>query len=691
MGSLAHGDEVSSLPFEQQTPGSDGLGGEINVEATLLKILEESSEQIAPSEALKSASPVAVTSESVLGHVAGTSHDDRSKVSGYARLDFENNTFYVQTLQVILGRRSNDELMQGSHAVDVHISSKKAISRKHAKIFYNFGTQRFEISILGRNGAFVDDMFVEKGITLPLADGTKVQIGDIPFAFLLPSLDPPDNVTTPAKPFNPADAINLRSNLYSRSASHSPSTSNVSMNNSPSKRVQDDNQGLLTSLEQPGTPSTTVDSSVKPQVSKQPRMGKPAMPPRYGRPASLAVSSLPGVPAHLVQGGNALKVASGSYPGSSKPNGNRPVGPARSLAAPKGDKHHASGTAGVSENPQNGSQPGNSVTSSNTDPARNSIPGRKRNSRPTEFIPEQNRTRPAASLPSIIASVLREQPNTVSGVLNRIRELYPYYRYCGDGWQSSVSHSMALDPAFKKLAHQEDGWLWTVEGSFVDDNEHPTPKHQDSRAKETTARSGEQKLKKPAFNSHSQPHRPGSGKQKTIAELASEISRDTRTSYSGSIKEQLAANRSQSPLAEYERASSSGSTPSATPTGSGSPTMAPTNPTSSAAPTAAPTTSTDTKKALAYVQKELFTLYKTRNLHYDTATTTEIITKALTTTIAQVKVVGAKAGCGDNALGFLVERAPHQVSKILDIALGKSIREREQKRASSEPYPPAKR
>ena len=58
--------------------------------------------------------------------------------------------------------------------------------------------------------------------------------------------------------------------------------------------------------------------------------------------------------------------------------------------------------------------------------------------------------------------------------------------------------------------------------------------------------------------------------------------------------------------------------------------------------------------------------------------------------------MGAKAGCGDNALGFLVERAPQQVSKILDIALSKSIRDKEasvspSKRSYEENYPPAKR
>lgn len=94
--------------------------------------------------------------------------DNVPRVSAYARLDFSTFIFYVQTLQVILGRSGNNNAQS---IVDIDLGPIKAISRKHAKIFYNFGTQRFELSVLGRNGAFVDDDFVELGSTVPLKDG----------------------------------------------------------------------------------------------------------------------------------------------------------------------------------------------------------------------------------------------------------------------------------------------------------------------------------------------------------------------------------------------------------------------------------------------------------------------------------------------------------------------------------------
>lgn len=124
------------------------------------------------------------------GDPAGQSDDDSAKrISAYARLDFESFTFYVQTLQVILGRRPENDA--GNSMVDVHLGPAKAISRRHAKIFYNFAAQRFEITVMGRNGAFVGDQFVEPNSTVPLWDSTRVQIGQIIFTFVLPNVPLP--------------------------------------------------------------------------------------------------------------------------------------------------------------------------------------------------------------------------------------------------------------------------------------------------------------------------------------------------------------------------------------------------------------------------------------------------------------------------------------------------------------------
>ncbi|KAK3825935.1 MAG: fork head domain-containing protein [Benniella sp.] len=108
-------------------------------------------------------------------------------VQAYAKLEGESFCYYVRTLQVTFGRKASS-----SDQVDIHLGPTKAISRQHARLFYNFTTQRFEMMVFGKNGAFVNDQFVEKGVTVPLENRTKIQIGEVSFSFLLPKIDADD-------------------------------------------------------------------------------------------------------------------------------------------------------------------------------------------------------------------------------------------------------------------------------------------------------------------------------------------------------------------------------------------------------------------------------------------------------------------------------------------------------------------
>jgi hypothetical protein len=944
---------------------------------------------------------VPITSEAALGSSNHEDDKDSSKISAYARLDFENFTFFVQTLQVILGRKSNDELLQSSHhAVDVHLSSTKAISRRHAKIFYNFGTQRFELSVLGRNGAFVDDAFTEKGITVPLADGTKIQIGDIPFAFVLPSIDSNtnDNSAGTAKQFNPSDAINLRSNLYKVSESpskndqkpkqskeadkpreesksnilQSPSNSNSdnsshtsrrtsqsksntsrrlsgarkksvtndeiddilneletnsinaideeeselldseiqSILNDPDSHGQDEEMDLdeenllkLTQFNEASNEEDEIDKLVqqhnleqgvtwdedeldredendddmhdidldlsvldqeiatlaplidahhqdlmkekeekrkqleqekrkkelqqlrkmagkklpfnKPKVKPStgsvsqpptrstPLMGKPAV-PRMGRPASIQPpasrlygrqapinglskaqlvdnrlttmsSPLAGLPTHLVAQGSAnsglpLKIAQGTHHSMAhlvNSQMSKPLMPPKP-PAPKLDVQLQTITSSTSSTiripiraitidskvelppvcvPKNLTEQKDTPKVPKRRKDINQIKKAAKSIYTIDEIPEHYRIKPTLSYPLMITNVLKSKGGdiglTLSEINESIKEIYPYYKYCPDGWQASVSHNVTLNKIFKRISKKEydANWTWGIDDAYIAEREKVKQKQQEmaaAKAKAAAIKAEELKQKQrleaqqgtthnivgrnfaspyglsplnaglrmpqSQFISQLQQKQMGSAntngqKPKTIAELASEIRRDgligskaplyfkpqstLQVNSSGelvkrndipatvsspaastvsqqpqvttnTIKAQLAANRSQSPS-------------SLSPTSQGTHTLS----------EAKPKMNQDTKKSLAYLQKELFTLYKARKLSYNTATTTEVITKALATTIAQVNIIGVKAGCGDNALSFLVEKAPQQVSKILDIALTKSIKEKQ--------------
>ena len=86
-------------------------------------------------------------------------------VQAYAKLEGETVCYYVKTLQVTIGRRTSP-----TDQIDLHLGPIKSISRQHARLYYNFDIQRFELYISGKNGAFINEHFVEQGYTVPLED-----------------------------------------------------------------------------------------------------------------------------------------------------------------------------------------------------------------------------------------------------------------------------------------------------------------------------------------------------------------------------------------------------------------------------------------------------------------------------------------------------------------------------------------
>ncbi|KAL8668086.1 MAG: hypothetical protein Q9202_000064 [Teloschistes flavicans] len=69
-------------------------------------------------------------------------------------------------------------------------SSHKSISRKHVRIAFNFEKHLFEVIVLGRNGAFVDEEWYPEGDVQPLRSGSLIQIGGVGIRFLLPDVAP---------------------------------------------------------------------------------------------------------------------------------------------------------------------------------------------------------------------------------------------------------------------------------------------------------------------------------------------------------------------------------------------------------------------------------------------------------------------------------------------------------------------
>ncbi|GES94562.1 fork head domain-domain-containing protein [Rhizophagus clarus] len=134
---------------------------------------------------------------------------------------------------LILGRKTS-----GSDQVDIHLGSTKAISRQHARLYYNFQEQRFELMIFGKNGAYINESFCEKGVTVPLENRTKIQIGEVVFLFLLPKMD--DEVVTSTTVEN--DTYNITSNTAYQEATFD--------HDSPSENGQNYSNGYITTTSQ---------------------------------------------------------------------------------------------------------------------------------------------------------------------------------------------------------------------------------------------------------------------------------------------------------------------------------------------------------------------------------------------------------------------------------------------------------
>ena len=95
------------------------------------------------------------------------------KISAYYSLVFPNFTYYLQTLNVTIGRRcipTSTASSSDQTQVDVDLGPLKSVSRLHARIEYEEEEERFVLVVLGRNGAWVDGAWCGKGNKVPLSE-----------------------------------------------------------------------------------------------------------------------------------------------------------------------------------------------------------------------------------------------------------------------------------------------------------------------------------------------------------------------------------------------------------------------------------------------------------------------------------------------------------------------------------------
>ncbi|OBZ76889.1 Fork-head transcriptional regulator 2 [Grifola frondosa] len=123
------------------------------------------------------------------------------KISAYYSLVFPNFTYYLQTLNVTIGRRcipTSAASSSDNPQVDVDLGPLKSVSRLHAKIEYDEEEQRFVLLVIGRNGAWVDGVWSGSGSKVSLGDRSQIQIASRTFHFVLPPPSPPEDSPSPS-------------------------------------------------------------------------------------------------------------------------------------------------------------------------------------------------------------------------------------------------------------------------------------------------------------------------------------------------------------------------------------------------------------------------------------------------------------------------------------------------------------
>ena len=167
--------------------------------------------------------------------------------------------------------------------------------------------------------------------------------------------------------------------------------------------------------------------------------------------------------------------------------------------------------------------------------------------------------------------------------------MFPYYKYCPDGWQSSVRHNLSLNKSFRKVSKEGKGWLWGLDEDYIAERE----KQKKKQAEVAAAKAEAAQLRLEQQQS-----------QKTKKSTTFNPSRKSNAGSNQSISQTLAANR---------------------------------------ATTKKPSSGNDQQRTLKYLQEQLMILTKDRK-GLSKQVIANILTQALAMTINQVTQAAKNKG-----------------------------------------------
>ena len=331
--------------------------------------------------------------------------------------------------------------------------NKKSISRRHARIAFNFEKHYFELLFLGRNGGFLDEEWFAPGDIQPLVNGSVIQIGGLGVRFILPDVPPGE---TGADEIENGDHESIEADSVEDAE------------DSNEEELQDQETGKMT---------TRGRGKINPQVEADKARNKrkgPGRPPKNGvmskrEQAQMARESREKIkdPAQRKAEGisgrgkgktaKALELEQSSLQAS----GRRKYTKRKRAGGLDGDQNIRESTEMTDSAPPEQATP--------VKPPKEKRPPKPPRSPSPQWdestlTPEQL-AKPQASYVILIHEALTNSKTgamSLPQIYRAIERKYPYFKLkvTTQGWQSSVRHNLGQHAAFRKIERDGKGWMW---------------------------------------------------------------------------------------------------------------------------------------------------------------------------------------------------------------------------------------
>lgn len=393
-----------------------------------------------------------------------------AQVQAYAKLAGSSWTYYVQSLNVVIGRTSDP--VSDDNDVQIDLGPAKVVSRKHATIQYN--GEFWELTVSGRNGVKVDKVSHKEGSTR-LYSGNILDIGGVQMMFVLPDT-------------KPRIAPGFRKKLYQLAGGYIGKTSNPSIPQERDPFQKESSSERPVPLLHTGSFESVPNSQYHDSFDSQ---SAPAEATPYfsnsQQSQSMSMSQFPFQNNELFQNVSQRPMpqdtSSGTFSYSSIPAGytsqfstnipvnfdSAPINSNRETAYPKG--------VAIVSQPQ--------VRAFG---AVNQYLDQDLSSEDAKDI------KPPFSYATMISQAILSTDDhmmSLSEIYDWISSRYSFYRFSKSGWQNSIRHNLSLNKAFEKVPRKANepgkGMKWQIVSQYKEEFQKKASQGDHIKGKSTIA------------------------------------------------------------------------------------------------------------------------------------------------------------------------------------------------------------